>query len=406
MTALHSPRCTSYSSQGTTYFAFGLKLQSFAVAMASAEEVFRSPESSSHHQVMSPTRSAAILEGETMGPSYGSADFHRVPTVLANGTPAVGGPVTDAATLAGQDDGGDTRGCGGAGPEEMQRSTGLGYRQRVTGLDGATHAVRTGSPYIGQPPLPMGTPQQQPPQLTTQPPQIHPVPPQLHQARQLASSHEHQTPPQQQQAHVMAPHLNTQAEQPQQATPTQPPQLATSSAPSPSQYPDPMLIPPPIQVMRSLTTQVTSAATAMGQRMQIHTLMSQGRASVQEGNGAGELDVGEGVGAFDLVSDPPPLPQHLRADALQDHSRVGIFAGLARAGQAFRRRIMEPVLHQVSRSPGQQVSQQPLLSGEAGPHELQDQREGGVFTPDMAEAMREWTQRPGPKCSRASSGQG
>ena len=102
----------------------------------------------------------------------------------------------------------------------------------------------------------------------------------------------------------------------------------------------------------------------------------------------------EGASAFDLVSEPPPLPQHLRAGALQDHSRVSVFAGLARAGHAFRRRIMEPVLHQVSRSPGQQANQQPLLSGDAGPQGSQDQSEGGVFTPDVAEAMKEWTRRP------------
>ena len=138
--------------------------------MASTDEAFRSPETSSHLQVMSQTRFAAFL---------------------------IGGLGMDAAASAGQADGGDTRSCVGADPEEIQRLTGLGGRQRVAGVNGATHAVGTGSPNIRQPLLHTGTPQPQMQQPTTQPQQVHLVPPQLHQAQQPALNHEPHTPQQQ-----------------------------------------------------------------------------------------------------------------------------------------------------------------------------------------------------------------
>ena len=155
---------------------------------------------------------------------------------------------------------------------------------------------------------------------------------------------------------------------------------------------------------------MASAAASMGQRMQFQAVLGQsqvelGTQNVQEGREGGMM-FSPGFQGYPIhpLSDPPPLPHHLQADLGQEPSGSGVFAGIARAGQVLRRRVLEPVFQQVSRSP---VPQSPQLY----PEDPASQVEGGhprqgLFQPAVAEAMQEWTNRrsliaPGPSIAPA-----
>ena len=268
------------------------------------------------------------------------------------------------------------------------RTTGLDDTAAQTGLDVTTRSQRDeagipiesqgplGIPQLQQPPTPHVTPQ------PTTPPQQG-IPLQQHQQRPLF------------QGLAMS----------QQGTP--------SPFPSPTQYPDPVNVPQPVQVVRSWTAQMASAAASMGQRMQLQTVLGQGHVeftaqNVHEGE-AVNAPSGTGFQGYPLhfQGDPPPLPQHLRADLGYEQQGNGVFAGLARAGHALRRRVLEPVFQQVARSSTPQQSPQPPQPHpeERLPQVEDGQQRGRLFQPAVAEAMQEWTDRhsliaPGPNAAQ------
>ena len=148
------------------------------------------------------------------------------------------------------------------------------------------------------------------------------------------------------------------------------------------------------QVMRTWTTQMASAAAAMGQpRFQIQTVLGQGQVEVREGDVPVGRDglmgfgtEGQGYHGY-LQQDPPPLPPHMRSDYGGEASRPSVFAGIARAGQALRRRVLAPVLQQVSGYPQAPASLPPLEGNPEGRHEGRGHQQGGLFSPSVAEAI-------------------
>ena len=96
--------------------------------------------------------------------------------------------------------------------------------------------------------------------------------------------------------------------------------------------------------------------------------------------------------------DPPSLPPHLRQESGQEQAaRQGVLAGLTRAGQAIRRRVVDPVLQHVTRTPPP-----PTAYAAGDGHYGGTQASRSAFPPTVAEAMQEWTARtslltPGPQ---------
>ena len=324
--------------------------------MAEDECLFLSPESDRLAQVMSPSRSIALLEGEVRGPNYGAVDAGGTPPVLANGVPA------------GEDGVGSLEPAvdGSCTLEAGVSSSGISYvgaSAAATGLDGATCAqgvearvTRNPPKSICTPPRPLQQPAAQPPQSSTQP--FQPGPPAYMQ--QHSTMNQPTTAPQ-----TFAP-LQQQAAASGQPYAVASQSMATSSSQVPIQITqvDPTPASPPMQAMRSFTAHMATAAAAVGQRMQLQTTMTQGRVEVHGGEDSRSLSVGADVVSFEPPSNPPLLPQHLRGDHAEGLPRPGVLAGLARAGQAIRRRVMDPMLHHVSRSPG---SQPQLSSNIASP---------------------------------------
>ena len=153
---------------------------------------------------------------------------------------------------------------------------------------------------------------------------------------------------------------------------------------------------------------MATAAAAVGQRMQFQAVLGQGQVEIGH-EGVGLPGTGEPLGlseGYDRLStyarsEPPPVPQHLQASMGPGPHREGVFAGLARAGQALRRRVVEPVLQHVARSPAPHPSPS-LSSGYDGPRAGSVRPSEGVFPPGVSEAMQEWTSRasliaPGPQ---------
>ena len=208
----------------------------------------------------------------------------------------------------------------------LDTTTGPDVSARTAGLDVATHVGGVEARPIRVPQSTLDAQQlQQSPET-----QLHTSP--------LASQHT----------------VTQQLEQPLQRPSMSPQPSTISTHPSPSQYPEPQQIPQPVQVMRTWTTQMASAAAAMGQRFQIQTVLGQGQVEVREGDVPAGSDGLMGFGLGDqgypgyLQQEPPPLPQHLRNDNGGGPSRSSVFAGIARAGQALRRRVLSPVFQQVS----------------------------------------------------------
>ena len=299
-------------------------------------------------------------------------------------------------------DSGVVRGCG-AGTSASDRQTGLDEASRETGPDGTANAIGVEARVFRESFMvraPLGPQAQHPhPQPQQPPPQLHmsPPPPGL-EHQQL------QTPPRQptQQLSGASQELQERGEVHQPHV-MQSQHLGTPPTPSPSQHPDPTTVPPPLQVVRSLTAQMASAAASMGQRVQFQTMVSQGHVDMRSGNMhdvVGVMNFGVPDQGYGLVpqSDPPPLPQHLQSEHVHGSAaRSGVLAGLARAGQVLRRRVVEPVLQQVNRGP---VSSPSLAASRTGEESFpagevrQGRHEAGVFTPAVAEAMNESTTRP------------
>ena len=95
-----------------------------------------------------------------------------------------------------------------------------------------------------------------------------------------------------------------------------------------------------------------------------------------------------------LQQDPPPLPQHLCNDNRGGPSRPSVFAGIARAGQALRRRVLSPVFQQVSGYPQVPSSFSALEGNSEGRHEGREPQHEGLFPPSVADATQELTTRP------------
>ena len=365
-----------------------------------SDELYMSPQSDVHPQVMrAQTLPAALLEGESMGPNYENQEVPAVVSTVVNGD-------ADALRMSstrhgvGQDSS-MVRGCG-ADTSASDRQTGLDEASRETGPDGTANAIGVEARVFREPPMvgaPVGPQSQHPPLQPQQPPpQLHMSPPPFGlECQQL------QTPPRQQtqQLSVTSQELQELGGT-QRSYVMQSQYLGSPPTPSPSQHPDPAIVPPPLQVVRSLTAQMASAAASMGQRVQLQTMVSQGPVDMRSGtvhDGAGVMNFGvpdQGYGSVPQ-SDPPPLPQHLRSEhAHGSAARSGVLAGLARAGQVLRRRVVEPVLQQVNRGP---VSSPSLIASRAGEEGFsagevrQGRHEAGVFTPAVAEAMNEWTTR-------------
>ena len=145
---------------------------------------------------------------------------------------------------------------------------------------------------------------------------------------------------------------------------------------------------------------MASAATAVSQRIQFQSMFGQGHLEVPGGEVLGQGLRGPGFGVegqgmeFNFQGDPPPLPLHLQQDQGQDYMRPGVFAGLARAGQALRRRVMDPVLQHVTRASPAQPSMTSHTAENNAQGGRQTSAQGGVFPPTVAEAMNAWTARP------------
>ena len=351
---------------------------------AMASEVFASPESITSQQVMSPSPAAALLEGEVSAPNYGAvAASGGSGSVQVNGFPNSGGDASAAvrSTIGSRDD-------SLPGPSrltslgEAERVTGPAVTTLHTGPDATTYPRGNEAGITREPQGPVGMHRSQQSPLTpvASPTTTTPPPDTQQQQQQLW-----QRPLLQDQGSVL------------HGTP--------SPNPSPTQYPDPGNIPQPIQVVRSWTAQMASAAASMSQRMQFQAVLGQGQVGIGTQNA--QEDFGGGM-AFDPgfqgypihpLSDPPPLPRHFQAEPGRESSRNGVFAGIARAGQVLRRRVLEPVFQQVSRT---SVPQSPQVSSEVPVPQVEgDRPHQSLFQPAVAEAMQEWTSRrsliaPGP----------
>ena len=345
-----------------------------------AEHLFFSPQSPEAPQVRSPRASAAQMEGEVAGPNYG--------TMLEQTRPVMNGVVSTSsvqveATAAAME------GSLGEGNVPGASSSGSGPgATRVTGLDATTHA---GGAEVGSTIREPQGPQTRQLQMQHQ----------QQQHQQLsAQASPHQPPSQSLQA--LAP-LSTPLFQHQQPAATVTSSTTPRAVPLVSSLlsPQPESATSPSQVVRSWTSQVATAAMAMGQRIQLQTALGQSRADMHQGNVglyegealAFEVDGHDRSANFPLRSEAPPLPQHLRSDLSQSSSRAGVLAGLARAGQALRRRVVDPMIQQVARTPVQNPS--PSMSpGDDGHCHGSVPLNEGVFPPAVAEAMHEWTTRP------------
>ena len=148
--------------------------------------------------------------------------------------------------------------------------------------------------------------------------------------------------------------------------------------------------------------------------MQFQAVLGQGQMEFSSENvyQGDAMDVGSGL-AFQSYpnhapGDPPPLPHHLRVNA-EEASRSGMFAGLARAGHALRRRVIDPVVQHVSRG---SPAQAPFPHPEAAAAQVSsDPHREGLLQPAVAEAMQELTNRrslitPGPCAGTATRDEG
>ena len=334
-----------------------------------------SPESAVHREVRSPTVAAAALEGETLGPNYGAAGVGSSYNQQMNGV--IGRSAASSTVLEPQ---GSSRDDSIPEPSRTASGSGADAVTRRTGPDASTSSQGVGAGIAIDPQGSIGiTPNQA--VITTSPPP------------RSITMHQQSTPTQQPQ---QVPSLQD---------PVRVPQVLSPPTPLPAQYPEPHSIPQPMQVVRSWTAQMASAAASVGQRMQFQTLVGQGQmelstGSMHDGEAVG-IGYNQGFHGYSMPphGDPPPLPQHFRVAAEHDQTRGGVFAGLARAGQALRRRMIEPVLQQVSRNP---PPQPPLLQPAEIPAQVRDEHpQEGLFQPAVAEAMNEWTSRrslisPGP----------
>ena len=323
----------------------------------------------------------AVSEGDSLGPSYGSVEAAQGSAVLANGVRPIP-RLEEAEAPVGPSDSLRRSFLDAAGrisSELREQPTGSGETPFLTGLGATTTNVVGGEArgtYSPEAPLRL---------VETSQPQQPPFP-QPHRSLEQDLQQQYSQPQQQQ----------------EQAFPTGDGHMrsqSTSPVPSPSQYPDPRQLPPPAQALRAWTTQVASAAAVVTQRMQLQACLGQGHVAVHTGEvfgpGYGTPGVNvEGQGAgFPIHGDPPPLPAHLQAEAGHDQTRSGVFAGLARAGQALRRRVVEPVLQHVSRT-SQAQAPHPYAAGDAVHGEGNMTPHRGVLPPTVAEAMQEWTSRP------------
>ena len=141
---------------------------------------------------------------------------------------------------------------------------------------------------------------------------------------------------------------------------------------------------------------MASAAAAMSQRIHFQTVLGQGQEVFPVGDvfGPGVEGMNFGMEGSNSVflsrDDPPSLPPHLRQEPGQEHAvRQGVLAGLTRAGQAIRRRVVDPVIQHVTRT------SQPPTSYATGDGTCSGvPASGSAFPPTVAEAMQEWTDRP------------
>ena len=366
-----------------------------------ADPIFLSPESTGFPQVMSPMLPATTLEGEDLGPDYGSVGRTVAPTALTNGVPGTSEISNVTAAVHGSGGGLDTGGCGVSGHDTAARSSGPETSEGVTGLDGARHAVGIGASGSSFPPAGVGVFQQSQPQRAAPPPQTPPTLPQQT-PQHLTFTHAATTFTQQQQGMYGSPQQtfeSGQSDQGGQSQSQQAPLLQQAPVRSPwisnLAQPEPPATPSPsLQAMRSLTTQMTSVAAAMSHRMQPQSVSNQGNLGVREDAEIPGFHVEVSGGSYGSESDPPPIPQHLRSSPVPDQARVGVLAGLARAGQALRRRVVQPMMQQVNRSPVQYSSPNPRPGDIAAPQQGPASQEESVFVPGVAEAMRELTQRP------------
>ena len=365
-------------------------------------DLFQSPLTPNGQQVRSPSASAVQLEGETLGPNYGAADVAARP--LVNGGIELQ-QIQVAASEDGHHEGDASVMVGSASMLVGELGSGLGTTRgpgldstaRETGLAAPTYAGgfearslrEPQGPSIGQPPASQQQARQQLDMHSS--PQQPPPGPLLPQVSPL------QTPPRHPQLAASATLTRSQ-------------QTPAPAEHIPHQQPLPEQSSPSMQVMRSLTAQMATAAAAMSQRMQFQTTSSQGQGDVGQGDagshGSRSFVLGsEGhgpLGTFPIRAEVPALPPHLRADASQSSSRAGMLAGLARAGQVLRRRVVDPMIQQVARSP---VPNPPDMM----PQSFAGQKGGdvhaaaGVFTL-VAQAMQDWTARtsliaPGPQAN-------
>ena len=361
-----------------------------------SEDLFQSPVTPTAPQVMSPIVNPA-LEGESLGPSYGT--LGTTGDGVVNGVVRLGEGQIAATSSASRHHSGevatDTADRQGVGTGTFGSGLGATHTTRTTGSDAATHDRVAEARLTREPQGPQVR------QLHAQQSQPAPQPqafPQLHQHTPGIAPLEASLP------------LSTAARQQHQqtapTTPTRTQQMHPSAVLSPNQHPEPEQASPSIQVMRAWTAQV---AAAVGQRMQFPSVMGQGSVEVGSGDtgshGAGDPLVFNGEGYDGLSayarSEPPPVPQHLHASMGSAAHREGVLAGLARAGQALRRRVVEPVLQHVARSPVPHPSPS-LSSGTDGLRAGGARHPEGVFPPAVAEAMHEWTSRasliaPGPQ---------
>ena len=328
-----------------------------------------SPESAVHREVRSPNIATAALEGETLGPNYGAADVGSSYNQQMNGV--IGRRGASSAVLEPQ---GGSRDDSIPEPSRTASGSGTDTVTRRTGPDASTSSQGVGVGIAIEPQGPRGiTPNQA--VVTTSP------------APRSITMHQQSTPTQQPQQ-VPSPQDHAWV-----------PQVLSPPTPLPAQYPEPHSIPQPMQVVRSWTAQMASAAASVGQSMQFQAVVGQGQmelstGSMHDGEAVG-IGYNQGFHGYSMPphGDPPPLPQHFRVETEHDQARGGVFAGLARAGQALRRRMIEPILQQVSRN---SPPQPPLLQPAEIPAQVRDERpQEGLFQPAVAEAMNEWPHSQG-----------
>ena len=368
-------------------------------AMEGDEGLFQSPESVAQPQVMSPNHSAVLLEGESLGPNYGAVEAPGVSAVLPPGHMGSGSGSGDSVPVMNGGRVAETTGqsCVGQSARASVAEAGLEAQQRATGPDDVTRVPGIEDGITISPPIALDTPPAHQQQPQAQPPQSSAHSYQQGPSTSLQQSHYGSTHLQARAAQAFAPLQQQRAADSCAQQGHAPCSVSTSlpQAPLPHPQPSPTSAPPPMQAVRTFTTQVASAAAAMGQRMPFQNMMMQGQSEAQRSSEAGGCGTGIEVAPFVPASDPPPLPQHLRGEPVQEMPRQSVLAGLARAGQALRRRVVEPVIQHVTRSPGPPMQSSSNLAspGDSGPRYLQGSPEDGVFPPDVAEAMREWTQR-------------